>query len=386
MASQARNRHLSPCSTRSGARRDGTVQLVNCRMEIRARPVGVAPSTRATGAWKYPAKGRSCLAPRCRLQATLRLSTGRLRPRGGASPPPPPRPLHNISLFAQPGQGLASSGMRPARGQNLHDHKPYQRFSTRQSPTAKVPLRDGVTSTTFPARRIWAPRLASVLAGREPLHRAPSWDNIRLRQLGRGDRTGGVHSRPQMLANAHDFHTRLPDGATASMLTSETPNPSRRARRAALSIARAAVAEPARHDPRTRAHVLHRSRARRASSRRGMDAAHSGDAGLLIAPRLSDGAETAPPRFLVLGPGRSSERGRHEDLIAHAGQPYLPALHRRVSRTRIYKPGGPFSPGEKWPAVFCAHIPRRVSGLSPPGSASDSPGTASSPPRPYTRR
>ena len=203
--------------------------------------------------------------------------------------------LHNVSLYAKPGQKLAFVGSTGAGTSTTARSVTTASISTRsRSPicaalwasSCRIPACSPAPSWRISATATWMPatRNAFIAAAR--------------------------------LAGADDFIRRLPDGYN-TMLSGNGANLSQ-GQRQLLAIARAAVADPpvmildeatSSIDTRTEAIV-----------QRGMDALMTGRTVFVIAHRLSTVRNSNA--IMVLDHGRIIERGTHEELLKLKGTYY----------------------------------------------------------------
>lgn len=214
--------------------------------------------------------------------------------------------LHNITLYAEPGQKVAFVGATGAGKTTITN------LLTRFYDIADGKIRyDGININKI--RKSDLRRSLGMVLQDTNLFTGTVMDNIRYGKL---DATDEECINAAKLAGADDFITRLPEGYQ-TMLTGNGANLSQ-GQRQLLSIARAAVADPpvmildeatSSIDTRTEAIV-----------QRGMDRLMEGRTVFVIAHRLSTVKNSDV--IMVMDHGRIIERGNHEKLIAEKGKYY----------------------------------------------------------------
>ena len=214
--------------------------------------------------------------------------------------------LHDVSVFAKPGQKVAFVGATGAGKTTITN------LINRFYDIADGKIRyDGININKI--RKADLRRSLGVVLQDVNLFTGSVMDNIRYGNL---DASDAECIAAAELAGAHDFITRLPEGYN-TMLSGNGAQLSQ-GQRQLISIARAAVADPpamildeatSSIDTRTEAIV-----------QRGMDALMNGRTTFVIAHRLSTVRNSDV--IICLEHGRVIERGNHDELIAKRGYYY----------------------------------------------------------------
>ena len=275
---------------------EGTVTLTRCREENGM----IVPCAERTGKWAWQHQKDDGTMEYRLLQGDVRffdVDFGYV---------PDKTVLHNVSLYAKPGQKLAFVGATGAGKTTITN------LINRFYDIADGKIRyDGININHI--KKADLRHSLGIVLQDVNLFTGTVMENIRYGKL---DATDEECIAAAKLSNAHDFITRLPEGYN-TMLTSNGANLSQ-GQRQLLSIARAAVADPpvmildeatSSIDTRTEALV-----------QRGMDALMKGRTVFVIAHRLSTVQNS--DAIMVLDHGNIIERGTHDDLIAKKGTYY----------------------------------------------------------------
>ena len=277
---------------------NGYVTLVNCRI---AEDGTITECAERTGkwAWKHPHQADGTVTyTELKGDITMyNVDFGYV---------PEKTVLHDVTLYANPGQKLAFVGATGAGKTTITS------LINRFYDIADGKIRyDGININKI--RKSDLRRSLGVVLQETNLFTGTVMDNIRYGNLEASDEDC---IRAAKTANAHDFITRLPQGYN-TMLTGGESQLSQ-GQRQLIAIARAAVADPpvmildeATSSIDTRTEKLVQD---------GMDALMKGRTVFVIAHRLSTIQNS--DCIMVLDHGRIIERGSHEDLIAEKGTYY----------------------------------------------------------------
>ncbi len=276
---------------------DGYVTLVNVEVDGEGN---LTETEKRTGhwAWKHPHSDGTLTYTL--LKGDVRLTEVDFAYKEGKTV------LHDVSVFAEPGQKVAFVGATGAGKTTITN------LINRFYDIADGKIRyDGININKI--KKADLRRSLGIVLQETNLFTGTVMDNIR---YGRLDATDEECRQAAMLAGAHDFITRLPQGYD-TMLNNNGTNLSQ-GQRQLIAIARAAVADPpvmildeatSSIDTRTEAIV-----------QRGMDKLMEGRTVFVIAHRLSTIMNSDV--IMVLDHGKIIERGSHADLIAQKGTYY----------------------------------------------------------------
>lgn len=277
---------------------DGYVTLVNVKKDEQGNLIETSERTRLY-AWKHPHQQTGEITY-TELKGDIQLLNVDFSYNGTKMI------LHDISIYAHPGQQIALVGATGAGKTTITN------LINRFYPLADGKVRyDGININKI--KKADLRRSLGIVLQDVNLFTGTVMDNIR---YGRLDATDEECIAAAKIANAHDFITRLPEGYN-TMLSGDGANLSQ-GQRQLLSIARAAVADApvmildeatSSIDTRTEKLV-----------QKGMDQLMKGRTVFAIAHRLSTIQNSNA--IMCMEHGRIIERGDHDELIAKKGYYY----------------------------------------------------------------
>ena len=276
---------------------EGYVELVNAKEDAAGNLQEVKEST-GTWAWKHPHEDGTVTYHKQEGRVTFTDVTFGYNDDKMV--------LHDINLFAEPGQKIAFVGSTGA-GKTTITNLINRFYDILEG---KIHY-DGINIRKI--KKADLRRSLGIVLQDTHLFTGTVMDNIRYGRLNASDEECIEAAK---LANAHDFIKRLPEGYN-TILTGDGSNLSQ-GQRQLLAIARAAVANPpalildeatSSIDTRTEVHV-----------QEGMDALMKGRTTFVIAHRLSTVRNA--DCIMVLEQGRIIERGNHDELIAQKARYY----------------------------------------------------------------